>query len=262
MALIPCICVSTFYICITLFLAEFMRTFSKENLSPGLLQTGILEAIAAAELCGCSFELIIIADNYGVFSYGIFLFFLTIWWSSRWSTETACPYTHFEECLIGKKTLIETVVRTLSGTLGGVIVFQYIYLLWSIELTETHVGRAHGATFNNCPSDLKVSAYAGALVEGISTMLCRCSSKFLSDKQPQYSSVIDSFIATFLVVASFNYSGGYLNPVLATSLKYGCRGHPLMEHICVYWIGSSLGAFASLYVYPLVFNYTTKAKEE
>ncbi|CAB4063174.1 AQPN [Lepeophtheirus salmonis] len=178
----------------------------QQNLSPGLLQTGILEAIAAAELCGCSFELIIIADNYGVFSY---------------------------------------VVRTLSGTLGGVIVFQYIYLLWSIELTETHVGRAHGA-----------------LVEGISTMLCRCSSKFLSDKQPQYSSVIDSFIATFLVVASFNYSGGYLNPVLATSLKYGCRGHPLMEHICVYWIGSSLGAFASLYVYPLVFNYTTKAKEE
>jgi glycerol uptake facilitator-like aquaporin len=52
--------------------------------------------------------------------------------------------------------------------------------------------------------------------------------------------------------AAFNYSGGYFNPVLATSLKFGCRGHTAIEHIAVYWIGASLGAVASIYVYPLL----------
>jgi hypothetical protein len=41
----------------------------------------------------------------------------------------------------------------------------------------------------------------GFLIEGIATLLCRISTKFLSDKEPAYSNIIDSFIATALVVA-------------------------------------------------------------
>ncbi len=40
-------------------------------------------------------------------------------------------------------------------------------------------------------------------------------------------------MATSLVVAAFDYSGGYYNPVLATSLKFGCRGHTNVEHVIV-----------------------------
>ena len=46
------------------------------------------------------------------------------------------------------------------------------------------------------------------------------------------------------------YSGGYYNPVLATGLKLGCKGHSHLEFFIVYWIGSSLGALASIYAYP------------
>ena len=38
-------------------------------------------------------------------------------------------------------------------------------------------------------------------MEGVATMLCRLTTKVLTDKEPQYSSAIDSFIATSLVVA-------------------------------------------------------------
>jgi aquaporin related protein len=51
------------------------------------------------------------------------------------------------------------------------------------------------------------------------------------------------------LVAAFDYSGGYLNPVLATSLKYGCQGNTLIEHVVVYWVGASLGAIASVFLY-------------
>ena len=66
--------------------------------------------------------------------------------------------------------------------------------------------------------------------------------------------LIDSFVATSLVVAAFDYSGGYYNPVLATGLKFGCRGHSHFEHFIVYWIGASLGALASIFAYPPLKN--------
>ncbi len=103
----------------------------------------------------------------------------------------------------------------------------------------------------------------GAIIEGVATLLCRLTSKYLGDLEPKYASAIDSFIATSLVVAAFDYSGGYYNPVLATGLKFGCKGHTHVEHVIVYWIGASIGALASVYVYPLIRNALgVKAKTE
>ena len=93
---------------------------------------------------------------------------------------------------------------------------------------------------------------AGAVIEGVATLLCRLTSKYLGDLEPKYASAIDSFVATALVVAAFDHSGGYYNPVLATGLKFGCKGHTNVEHVIVYWIGASLGALASIYAYPLL----------
>nr|CAD7398792.1 unnamed protein product [Timema cristinae] len=123
----------------------------------------------------------------------------------------------------------------------------YVQLLWSLELVETHEGRA----FGECSTDLQIPVPFGALVEGIATCLCRVASKALSDLEPRFGTAIDSFIGTALVVAAFNYSGGYFNPVLATSLKYGCHGNTIIEHIVVYWIGACCGAIASVFVYEL-----------
>ena len=61
----------------------------------------------------------------------------------------------------------------------------------------------------------------------------------------------------------FNYSGGYYNPVLATGLKMGCRGHSHVEFGLVYWLAASIGAIASIYVYPVLKNsFGIKAKTE
>ena len=58
MGLVPCIAVSTGYILLILFLAEAARRLVAP-LNPGLVKTGLFEAIASAELCGACFELII-----------------------------------------------------------------------------------------------------------------------------------------------------------------------------------------------------------
>merc|ERR1712036_191464 len=251
MALVPCIVISTGYILLVLFLCELARKLIAP-LNPGLVKTALNEAIAAADLCGCCFELIIIADNYGLAAYGLYLFLLTIWWSMKWGDATACPYNHFEECVQGNMSRQETAVRTVAQTLGGIAVFRVIQVLWSLEIAETHVGRSHSAVYNVCSADLTVPVLHGAIIEGVATLICRLGSRLVALKEPQYATAIDSFIATSMVCAAFSTSGGYLNPVLATSLKFGCRGHTPMEHFVVYWVGSSLGAISSLSVWPHV----------
>lgn len=67
----------------------------------------------------------------------------------------------------------------------------------------------------------------------------------------------------FLFLA-FNYSGGYFNPALATSLKYGCLGTSVMEHVIVYWVGACAGSIASIRVYqhPIIQNFIKKQKHK
>ncbi|XP_063227405.1 aquaporin-11-like [Bacillus rossius redtenbacheri] len=239
--------VSLGFILLTCVLAQAGRHLAYKLVRQPFVRTLFLEGIAAAELCGVCFELIIVADNYGVSTYAVLLFLLTIWWSAQWGDASACPYTHLEDVVEGRQDLRRAVLKIWAELTGGVLVFRYVQLLWSLELTDNHEGRA----FEDCSADLQVPVLYGIIVEGVATCLCRLTSRAICDLEPKFGAAIDSFVGTSLVVAAFNYSGGYFNPVLATSLKYGCRGHSALEHIVVYWVGAIAGSVASVFLYRL-----------
>ncbi|XP_077260929.1 aquaporin [Temnothorax americanus] len=246
--------VSTVYIGVTIWIAYWLRLYTLFYLdSYPITRTLVLEFIATAELCGACFELIIIADNWGVWMYALYLFLLTIWWSINWDEASACPYTHMEDVVIHKKPLTVAFLLICAELAGGLIIFKYIQILWAFQFASTHKNRAYG----DCTTDLQVSAITGALVECVATCMCRVVSRVLGDLNPRFSTIIDAFVGTFLVVAAFNYTGGYFNPALATSLKYGCLGTSSLEHVIVYWIGACIGSIASLRVYrmPFVQNF-------
>lgn len=46
-------------------------------------------------------DLLPVADNFGVATYAVFLFTLTIWWGRQWGNATACPYTYMEQIVQG-----------------------------------------------------------------------------------------------------------------------------------------------------------------
>lgn len=239
--------VSTLFILLTSLIAHCARRLVQKYVKEPFVRLLLEEAIAAAELCGCCFELIVVADNFGVATYAIFLFALTIWWSLNWGDASACPYTHIEDVIEGKGDVRKAVLKTWAELGGGLLVFKYVQMYWALEISETHKNKA----FEDCTADLQVPVLYGAVVEGIATCLCRLASRSLSDLNPRYATAIDSFIGTSLVVAAFDYSGGYFNPVLATSLKAGCEGHTLLEHALVYWLGACAGSIISVYLYKL-----------
>ncbi|CAH4030208.1 aquaporin-11 [Pieris brassicae] len=239
--------VSTLFILLTSILAHCARRLVQNIVKDPFVRLLFEEAIAAAELCGCCFELIVVADNFGVATYAVYLFALTIWWSLNWGEATACPYTHIEDVIEGRGDVRKAILKTWAELGGGMLVFKYVQMYWALEISDTHKDKA----VEDCSADLQVPVLYGALVEGIATCLCRLASRALGDLNPRFATAIDAFIGTSLVVAAFDYSGGYFNPVLATSLKAGCHGHSLSEFATVYWAGACAGSIVSVYLYKL-----------
>lgn len=190
---------------------------------------------------------ILVADNFGVATYAIYLFVLTIWWSKVWGDATACPYNHMEDMVEGNTSPRDVALKSWAQLMGGCCVYRLIQFVWWTEISPTYEGRA----FEDCTADLQCSPYMGAIIEGVATLLCRLASKTIAELNPKYATIIDSFIGTSLVVAAFNYSGGYFNPILATALKWGCSGHTNFEHIIVYWFGACVGSVLSVPIYKI-----------
>ncbi|XP_063864911.1 aquaporin-11-like isoform X2 [Scylla paramamosain] len=236
------ILVSSLTIATQMALSHVIRGRLSEMLENEMLKGCLLELIAAAEMCGTCFELIIIADNYGVWAYGVYLFLMTIWWGQSWGSATACPYSLLEEYVEQGSNPVHVVLKIISQVIGGLVSFRWVKRLWMMELAATHVGRG----IDDCSADLQVPVIFGFLIEALLTCACRLFSRALGELEPKFASAIDSFFATSMVILAFDYSGGYFNPVLATGLKWNCQGHTNAEHIVVYWAGSILGAMLSL----------------
>ncbi|KAF2368393.1 Aquaporin-like [Trinorchestia longiramus] len=241
------IIVSTLTIITQMALSHVIRMHVASNITHDLIRGAVLELIASAEMCGTCFELVIIADNYGVGAYAVYLFFMTIWWGQSWGPATACPYSLLEDYVESGSDPKEVATKVAAQVVGGIASFRWVKKLWVMELAATHVGRGVDA----CSADLQVPVLYGFLIELLLTCACRLVSRGLGELEPKYASSIESFFATSMVVLAFNYSGGYFNPVLATGLKWGCRGHTHFEHVVVYWAGSILGSMVSMKLWSI-----------
>ncbi|XP_057366183.1 aquaporin-11-like [Daphnia carinata] len=226
--------------------SQLIRVIVDKNVSTPLSKLLFLEFVASAELCAACFELIVVAEEYGIWVYAVILFLLTLWWAAHWGDSAACPYIHLEAYLDGSISFSHAFLVSLAEIAGGLAIYRYVQYTWDLQLS------VHNKSVWDCDADLHVSAFHGALVEGVATFLCRIVSRTIAELEPRFGTALDAFVGTSLVVAACDYSGGYFNPVLATSLKLNCRGNTFAEHFIVYWIGSIAGSFLSWWTYPIV----------
>lgn len=68
------------------------------------------------------------AEVYGVWMYGLLLFFLTIWWATHWQDAAGCPYIHMESYLDGAISMKDTFLCCLAEMAGGLVIYKYCFL--------------------------------------------------------------------------------------------------------------------------------------
>jgi len=240
--------VSTAIIGLLCLLGHLLRLLVRRSIRQPQYQNLLQEAIAASELCGCVYELGIIANSHGLVMYAVYLFSVGVYWSLAWGDVYACPYLHVEDWWTGKTRLNSAILKVLAEVAGGWATWRYVRLLWQLQLSPAHQDR----WVETCSADLQVTPLHGALVEGGAVLVCRLLARALSDLEPRFATAINSLCGTLLVIVGLNYSGGYYNPMLASALKLGCVGHSVAEHLAVYWGAACLGAIASTHLYPLL----------
>ncbi|ODM94590.1 Aquaporin-12 [Orchesella cincta] len=241
------------FIVATLFAAEFTRLCVKWVLKDpqGLTRRLIMECLAAGEMCGACFELCVIADNYGIWMYAVTLYAMCLWWAIFWNDATACPYTHVEDFVSGHSGFNMTVLIILIEILGGIAAYPlYVKKFWLYKFIPIHAQRIYR---NRCPADLTLPAWQGALVEGVGTCICQLCGRVMGKFNWKLSALVVNFVNVSLVVAAWELSGGYYNPVLATALQYNCGEVSRTTHFTVYWGGAIGGSILSV----LLWNHRT-----
>ncbi|KAL0274600.1 UNVERIFIED_CONTAM: hypothetical protein PYX00_002695 [Menopon gallinae] len=239
--------------------AHYLRRTINYLIEDRLLRLLYCEAVASAELCGCCFELIVVAEKFGVYAYLLYLFLLSIWWNLKWAEATACPYTHLEEAVQGNQEIPEVLMKIWAELTAGVFVIRLMMFLSNSDLVDSYEGRA----IEKCEADLQVPLVTGAIIEAAGTFFCQLSGKIIQDLHLKKGQVVGPFIGTLAVAIAFNHTGGYYNPVLATCLKFGCKGNTIGEHLMVYWAGPCVGSLLSVLIYDRspISNLLRKSKE-
>merc|ERR1712071_316234 len=76
--------VSCLFIALSCLIAELVRIVINKVLADKPLPRVLChEFVATAELCAVCFEMGIVADVYGVWTYAVLLFVLTLWWAAH-----------------------------------------------------------------------------------------------------------------------------------------------------------------------------------
>jgi len=207
------------------------------------------ELVSTLEYCAVCFELALVCDNYGKTMFVIGLYVMNLWWGSCWGDATANPNTHLEDIVRGECEPREAGYKIGAQTVAGLAVWRVVRYLWGLGYSNLHLGKSRELT---CLADLQVSVIKGAAVECIITFIDRMNGLSQRHYTWQYSNVFNAILSTGLVVAGLDYSGGYFNPVLAMSLKMGCTGHNLLEHVIVYWLASVVGSMIALKFYRVI----------
>lgn len=131
-----------------------------------------------------------------------------------------------------------------------VVFFRYVDIIWQMETSPFHQGRSAQIAECSVPW-FEVPIWQSFLAEFSGTFILSIASRlisesaFLANNDPLLSAGIFSTLITFTVVAFLEISGGIFNPLLATILVGGCRGHSWADHILIYWIGAISGAIGA-----------------
>ncbi|KAG7155360.1 aquaporin-11-like isoform X2 [Homarus americanus] len=229
-------------------LSHVVRGLLRQVVHGELVRGCLAELVAAAEMVATSYEMSRVFGNHGIIAYSIILFLTILWRIRTWDGVTACPYSLLGQYVEKGAQYHHTMLKILAQLVGGVASIRWVKYMYTIEVMHTHTS---GDDIGYCESDIQVPVVMGFLIEGSLTCVCELASRALGEIKPKYAAAINSFFVTSMVLVAFNHSGGYFNPVLATCLKWSCRGHTNTEHIIVYWAGSILGAMLSIKLWNL-----------
>ncbi|XP_072029617.1 aquaporin-11-like [Amphiura filiformis] len=244
----------------TFLLVQLMRVTTR-RLLPSSIYQFVGEFLCSFQLVTCVYENGLHLKQYGTAIYAIGLFTLSYGYSLTFDA-LGNPAAVFERFVKRKITFANGVLRIIFQVVGGLCAYKYIITIWTrMAPTGAHVQRLQQVFAGACVSHLQVDMMTGMICEACAMFVCRSiAGAGIGGKH--YYNTVNAMTTVVVVLTGLNWTGMNINPALATATTYNCKGHTLIEHVVVYWIGPFLGVLASiaLFHYVLKDEYTAGEK--
>jgi len=206
----------------------------------------ILDGLFAFELGCLAQEQGVILQYYGVFTWSCCLFTVVLWQIIGWPGYSASPIPNLLTFSFWG------VVKTGFMLAASLCSYRYMSMIWRFEITELHKDRPVFTSLDRCiyPFDtsslwlLAATEFIGSLGLSLFSMILN-RNQFLINNDPNHfiRGVLTSLAVVLVVLLGMDISGAMYNPTLATLLLGGCKGQGSVDHILVYWLAPTLGAY-------------------
>ncbi|WKY00557.1 hypothetical protein Q1695_014971 [Nippostrongylus brasiliensis] len=208
------------------------RTVSKK--SP--FHRFLIEVFGTAQICTCVFENALIVQHYGVSSFFIVTSVLGFLFSSTGRGSYGTPL------------LSRFLLLLFAEVVGGAVAWNIAKVLWFHSL---HYSQAHMEMFvksqNMCSIVLKRDFLVSLAFEVAGCFAMRLVLPKLPSNAAKF--LAPAFVASLFSFAILFVGDAGLDPVVASSLFFGCGGLSAQWFILLYWVspvvGWMIGAFVS-----------------
>jgi len=242
--------VSLGYIVLTALAMRVARILQSKVFSHNRYRQSLaLEFIATFELLGTAFELGIVLATHGFVAYGSLLILLLNYWMVVWPPALTSPHPHIADLLFNgagsRRGSVDKILAQVSAS--AVVYLFYVKPIWSLGGRPEHLRKVASP---ECASLLNVPMLEGLLVEAGATFGFMMASKLLGQQKVGRQAVVPVIFVTIKWLG-LRLTGSFMNPILASTVQFACKGVEFKEHLWVYWMGPLVGLLAFRFVTKL-----------
>ncbi|XP_067889227.1 aquaporin-11 isoform X2 [Heterodontus francisci] len=195
------------------------------------------ELFSTLQLCICTHELQLLGGS-GLLgqtpAFGL-TYLITLVHLTTFGSACCNPVSCLEQFLHGQCSGQVAIAKVLAQLGAASVARRVSEIVWELDMSDLHWH--HHQWQYECASTLNTNPGNGLVVE----FACAFALKavlFRSQclKQKHKIHVVATLI-TFLVFAAGDLTGAMLNPALAYSVTFNCKGNTYLEYCFVYWLG-------------------------
>ncbi|KAL6728471.1 hypothetical protein Aduo_010242 [Ancylostoma duodenale] len=207
----------------------------------------LIELIGTAQICTCVFENAVIVQHYGVSSFFIATTVLGFIFSSTGRGSYGTPLTPIEMLYYGEIRLSRFLLFLLAEMMGGAIAWHIARTLWfhSLQYSQTHM-----EMFVNSQNTCSIVHQRDFLIV-LAYEITGCFA--MRSVLPRLPANVGKYLAPAFIASLFSFSilfigDSGLDPIVASSLFFGCSGLSAQWFILLYWVCPVVGWMLGAYI--------------
>uniref|UniRef100_A0A915JLK6 Aquaporin n=1 Tax=Romanomermis culicivorax TaxID=13658 RepID=A0A915JLK6_ROMCU len=242
----PIIVSLVYYCCVVTFCELSRRFIDVLGVRQPILRHALFEFFGTLQVCTCVYENHLVTKNFGLKGFFLVVFLLLNIHRMVNRGAFISPAVALERLLSSGISVFHFVVVFWAQILGALCAFRLARRIWWIELSETH---AHQAVNFDCVLSFKGPVFALIFYEFCVCFVLRTCIGIASRKNPRFSPILAAVLfATALSSEILFFGVAGLNPIIAFSRLFGCKGLNNIDHFVIFWFPAITGWLLAFFI--------------